>query len=158
LKFKKSMDELKAMYPYADFQSELGRLMIFHKSSKWKKEKEIRLSTYTGDWEGNNDRRNKDIPTEMRISRKKDIRYIDFVKLPIVIKETTNESETFFSKNPKIRIKAIYLGENIPFNHFEKGEFRVRVLRLISDKIGQFHAMEYIRVHLHHEWSRQLSQ
>lgn len=132
IKYQNEILALKEEYPGSEFEPNLERLMIFHKTEKWKKEKEIRLASYLGDFSGHEDRKNKDIGTEIRdINNPNQYpRYVEYIKLPLAI----NRKESIM-EYPQIIIESIAIGNNVPFNFYDKGKLRLEILKLVNEKV-----------------------
>jgi hypothetical protein len=139
--------KLKEKYPMIETKIDLGKLIGFHKSDKYNKENEVRLSVYFP----YNDIEEywKYCNTEFRFDPDRP-RITNYMGLPLWV---NNESayvkserkhldrrqileEGFFETRPQIKIKQLYFGKNCGITNYQFDEFRRKMDEIIRYKLG----------------------
>jgi len=155
IEFKSRMQALKIKYPYYQFDCDLSPLICFHKESKWKEEKEIRIAAY---------KPYKHFEEELKYS-KPDIRLekdrnriVSYVELPIWVDNsssnlrndqfpeldrTQNLPSSFFETHPKLIIREIIFGQNCGIHPNEFDTYRRMIREIFDINYGYSIDMDY---------------
>jgi hypothetical protein len=126
---------------------DLSKLIAFHKTPKWNKEKEVRLTTYFP-YE-HIDEYFKYSKTEFRIESNRN-RITRYIELPIWVdngsfmikgyKPELDRSQSlangFFDNSPKIQLTRIILGENCGIQPLELARFTTALSHLVENNYG----------------------
>lgn len=135
-RFYKRLAELKEQYPNSQFDTTLDRLMIFHKTNKWSSEKEIRLASFCGDYEGYRDRINKKIGTEARIEissdESKKIRYINYMTIPLI---GIDNGDICDEELPHIEIDKIIVGNTGSISYKDFQDLKNTLVRMANPTV-----------------------
>jgi Protein of unknown function (DUF2971) len=146
--YQKQLEEIKSQFHWANERTDLSKLICFHKTSKWKGEKEVRLATYfpykkTEEYW-------KYSKTEFRLEGGRN-RITNYIELPIWVDNeshwiksydtpeldrTQNLQQDYFISRPQIKIKRILIGAESGISPQEFDAYRLALLDTIRFNFG----------------------
>lgn len=154
--YKKAINELNDKYPGYKFNSDLSHLISFHKTSKWKEEKEVRLATHLP-YIGIEEMWKYSKP-DIRLEKDRN-RIVSYIELPLWVdndsrwlkcdrredlNRTSDTPADHFIVKPKIIIKEIKVGINCGIDEREFDTYRRMIREIFQLNYGY-------DVHIEHE-------
>jgi len=147
ISLKYELDKLQKKYPGTSYFIDLGKLIAFHKKTMFSREREIRLATYfpydrkeAYEVFGN---------TEFKYDKDK-VRITDYIPLKLWVNNTSpfvkgsrpefdkslKVEESYFDKNPRIKISGIHFGKNCMFKGQDFIPFWKKLNYITKIKLG----------------------
>lgn len=142
-----NLNSFKEKYPGTITEIDLGKLIAFHKHSKYGNEKEVRLSTYfpfsdseayrkycQTEFQFNNDRPRITNYFPLKLWVNNDSPYLQSYNPEYDNKQIIEDQ--YFAKNPKIKIKNIHFGKNCGLTNRTLSPFVQKIQDIFPYKFG----------------------
>ena len=148
LNYKNRIEGLKQKYKGCEFECDLSPLICFHKSAKWKEEKEVRIATYLP-YDGFEEMWKYSKP-DVRLEKGRN-RIVSYIELPLWVdnespqlksewKEELNRTQDlpteYFISHPLIRVNEIKFGKNCGIEEKEFDTYRRMIREIFQMNYG----------------------